>query len=112
MIDTIIRNLLSNAIKYTRKDGTITIGSKKSEQSVEISICDTGIGMTPDVLKKLFRIDIHNVSSPGTNKERGTGLGLILCQELVTKLKGKIEVTSEVNKGSIFTITLPLLPIS
>jgi signal transduction histidine kinase len=112
MLDTIIRNLLSNAIKYTRKDGTITISSKKSEQSVEISICDTGIGMNPDVLKRLFRIDLHNVSYPGTNREKGTGLGLILCQELITKLKGKIEVTSEKNKGSVFTITLPLSPIS
>jgi signal transduction histidine kinase len=112
MLDTIIRNLLSNAVKYTPKDGTITIGSKKSEQSVEISIADTGVGMKPDVVKKLFRIDAPNVSSPGTNKERGTGLGLILCQELVVKLNGKITVTSEENKGSIFTITLPLLPIA
>lgn len=112
MLDTIIRNLLSNAVKYTPKDGTITIGSKISEQSVEISIADTGVGMKPDVVKKLFRIDVPNVSSPGTNKERGTGLGLILCQELIVKLNGKIEVTSEENKGSIFTITLPLLSIA
>lgn len=112
MLDTIIRNLLSNAVKYTPKDGTITIGSKKSDQSVEISIADTGVGMKPDVVKKLFRIDVPNVSSPGTNKEKGTGLGLILCQELIVKLNGKIEITSEENKGSIFTITLPLLPIA
>jgi signal transduction histidine kinase len=108
MIDTIIRNLLSNAIKYTHNEGSITIGSKKGEHDVEISIGDTGIGIKPDSLEKLFRIDVQNVSSPGTNGECGTGLGLILCQELVTKLKGKITVTSAVNKGSVFTITLPL----
>ncbi len=108
MLDTIIRNLLSNAIKYTPKDGTITISSKKNEQSLEISIRDTGVGMNPAVLENLFRMDAQNVSSRGTNGERGTGLGLILCKELVTKLSGKIEVTSEENKGSVFTITLPL----
>lgn len=108
MLDTIIRNLLSNAIKYTPKDGTITISSKKREQCLVISICDTGVGMKPDVLENLFRMDAPNVSSPGTNGERGTGLGLILCRELVTKLSGKIEVTSEENRGSVFTITLPL----
>lgn len=108
MIDTIIRNLLSNAVKYTHNEGSITIGSKKGEHNVEISIGDTGIGIKPDSLEKLFRIDVQNVSSPGTNGENGTGLGLILCQELVTKLKGKITVTSAVNKGSVFTITLPL----
>lgn len=108
MIDTIIRNLLSNAVKYTHNEGSITIGSKKREHDVEISIGDTGIGIKPDSLEKLFRIDVQNVSSPGTNGESGTGLGLILCQELVTKLKGKITVTSAVNKGSVFTITLPL----
>lgn len=108
MLDTIIRNLLSNAIKYTPKDGTITISSEKREQCLVVSICDTGVGMKPDVLENLFRMDAQNVSSPGTNGERGTGLGLILCRELVTKLNGKIEVTSEVNRGSTFSITLPL----
>jgi signal transduction histidine kinase len=112
MVDTIIRNLLSNAVKYTYEGGSITISSNKSEHHVEISIGDTGIGMQPDTLKRLFRIDVRNVSTPGTNEENGTGLGLILCHELVTKLNGRIEVKSEVNKGSIFTITLPLSPIS
>ncbi len=110
MIDTIIRNLLSNAVKYTHNEGSITIGSKKGEHDVEISIGDSGIGIKPDSLEKLFRIDVRNVSNPGTNGESGTGLGLILCQELVTKLKGKITVTSAVNNGSVFTITLPLSP--
>lgn len=108
MLDTIIRNLLSNAIKYTCKDGTITISSKKNEQSLEISIRDTGVGMKSDVLENLFQMDAQNVSSPGTNGERGTGLGLILCKELVTKLNGKLEVISEENRGSVFTLTLPL----
>lgn len=111
MIDTIIRNLLSNAVKYTREEGSITIGSKKGEHSVEVSIGDTGVGMKPDVLEKLFNIDLRNVSTPGTNGEGGTGLGLILCRELVANLNGKIYVTSEVDKGSVFTITLPLSSI-
>ncbi len=108
MIDTIIRNLLSNAVKYTHKDGSITIDSKMDEHSVEISIGDTGIGIKPDSLEKLFRIDVPNVSIPGTNGEGGTGLGLILCHELITKLRGKITVNSTVNSGSVFTITLLL----
>lgn len=112
MIDTIIRNLLSNAVKYSYEEGSITISSKKDEHYVEINIGDTGIGMDPDALEKLFRIDVRNASTLGTNGERGTGLGLILSKELVSKLNGKITVKSEVNKGSVFTVTLPLSSIS
>jgi len=108
MLDTIIRNLLSNAIKYTHENGSIIISSKKSDHDVEISISDTGIGIEPTILENLFKFDLQNVNTPGTNGEGGTGLGLILCLELVTKLNGKIRVSSEVNKGSIFTINLPL----
>jgi signal transduction histidine kinase len=108
MVDTIIRNLLSNAVKYTGEGGSIGISCQKGEQYIEISFEDTGIGMKPEVLEKLFRLNEQKVSTPGTNGERGTGLGLILCQELITRLNGKIEVTSEVNKGSKFTIYIPL----
>lgn len=112
IVDTIIRNLLSNAIKYTCEEGLIIIDSKRGKHSFEISISDTGIGMKPDVIEKLFRIDVRNISAPGTKGERGTGLGLILCQELVTRLNGKIEVNSQENKGSVFTITIPLETIN
>jgi len=106
MINLIIRNLLTNAIKFTNKGGIIDITSKSEEDKHYIIITDTGIGMSKDDINKLFRLDVHH-SSVGTNKEGGTGLGLILCKELVEKHSGKIWVESEPKKGSKFIFTLP-----
>jgi len=108
MIDTVVRNLLGNAIKYTHENGLITVSYKKNNHFVEISICDTGIGMSQQVIEKLFRIDEKNVSMRGTNGEKGTGLGLILCKEFVEKHGGKIWVESEKEKGSTFYFSVPL----
>ena len=71
-----------------------------------ITVRDTGLGMTPDELGKLFRIDVH-FSSPGTNGEHGAGMGLILCRELVALNRGTIEAQSEPGSGSAFTVSLP-----
>jgi signal transduction histidine kinase/ligand-binding sensor domain-containing protein len=106
MINTVIRNLLSNAIKYTNPGGEILIGCIRKDSKIEVSIRDTGTGMTPEVLDKLFRVDA-NFSSEGTQGETGTGLGLILCNEFVTKNGGTISVESSPGKGSKFTFTLP-----
>lgn len=107
LLKTILRNLLSNAIKYTDKGGKVTISSKPTDESVEISVTDTGVGMTSEAVEKIFRIDTK-YSTPGTAKETGTGLGLILCKEFVEKHGGKIWVESEVGKGTTFTFTLPV----
>jgi len=107
MLMTILRNLISNAIKFTPEGGTITLNAKEKDFMVEISVSDTGVGITPDAIEKIFRIDV-NYTTKGTNNESGTGLGLIVCKEFVEKHEGKIWVISEVNKGSTFFFTLPI----
>lgn len=107
MANTILRNLLTNAIKFTHESGKVILSTQKRDGFLEISITDTGIGIHPKDLEKIFRID-SKFSSLGTNNERGTGLGLILCKEFVEKQGGGIWVESELGKGSKFTFSLPL----
>lgn len=109
MTRTVIRNLITNAIKFTRKNGKICIKAelyKENQEFVKISIEDSGIGISKERLSKLFSID-ENISTTGTENEKGTGLGLILCKEFTTKMGGDIFVESEEGKGSCFHITLP-----
>jgi two-component system, sensor histidine kinase and response regulator len=106
MILTVIRNLISNAIKYTRDGGSITIDVNRKKDFYELSVTDTGIGIKPENMEKLFRIDI-NYSTRGTADESGTGLGLILCKEFVQKNGGSLWVESEYGKGSTFKFTVP-----
>ncbi len=101
----IVDNLLSNAIKFTRDSGKIIIENKESDGLYEISISDTGIGMEKEKIKKLFLVG-ENTSTRGTSGEIGTGLGLILCKELLEKNGHKISVTSEPGKGSTFYFTI------
>jgi PAS domain S-box-containing protein len=113
MIKTILRNLVSNAIKYTQPGGQVKILTetiaKTSENRGMLQVCvhDSGIGINPEMLPKLFRID-EKVRSSGTAQEKGTGLGLILCKELVEKNGGIIFVKSEPEKGSRFCFTIPM----
>jgi two-component system, sensor histidine kinase and response regulator len=107
MLSTVIRNLVSNAIKYTKEEGTITCRANLKDDKLEISINDTGIGIKPENLPKLFRIDI-NYSTRGTADEGGTGLGLILCKEFISKNDGEIWVESVFGEGSTFKFTIPL----
>jgi PAS domain S-box-containing protein len=104
-LQTIIRNLTSNAIKFTKHGGNISITSKPDKDKTQISITDTGIGMDSDMISKLFRIDGY-INRQGTEGEPSTGLGLLLCHELVEKHGGKITVESEENKGSTFRFTI------
>jgi signal transduction histidine kinase len=106
MITTVIRNLISNSIKFTPVGGSIFISTKKNDNQIEITIRDTGVGISEENLRKLFRID-QNKSTFGTQGEKGTGLGLILCREFVEKNGGEIWVESETGKGSSFIFTLP-----
>jgi len=104
---TILRNIVSNALKFCNINGSITISSKFIQNNfIEIEIKDTGVGMLKTDLEKLFKLDIHH-STLGTSNEKGTGLGLILCKELVEVSKGTIRAESEIGKGSSFFITIP-----
>lgn len=105
MIKTAIRNLLSNAIKFTPASGQIDISCQEESERVKIRVQDSGVGMNQKLIDKLFKID-EKVSHPGTNDEKGTGLGLLLVKEFVEKNGGEISVQSEVGKGSVFTIEL------
>ncbi len=106
MVRTVIRNLISNAIKYTHEGGSIKVYATLKNNLYELSVSDTGIGIKPENIEKLFRIDF-NFSTHGTADETGTGLGLILCKEFITKNSGEIWVESEFGKGSTFRFTLP-----
>jgi two-component system sensor histidine kinase/response regulator len=106
MAATVMRNLVSNALKYTASGGTVTIQAHDAGEQITIAVSDTGVGIAPEHLAKLFRIDAHH-ATPGTAQEKGTGLGLILCQEFLEQHGGTITVVSEVGQGSCFTITLP-----
>lgn len=107
MIHTVLRNLLSNAVKFTPRQGKITINAKEDTQKAIISIADTGIGMKHEQVEKLFSID-KKESREGTDNEKGTGLGLILCKEFLERNGGEICVESQLEKGSVFSFTLPL----
>lgn len=107
MLSTIIRNLLSNALKFSYPKSEITLFSEIKGDMLHLSVCDRGIGISQDQQEKLFKIE-SNSSTLGTNKESGTGLGLILCKEFTETNGGKIWLTSEEKKGSTFTFSIPL----
>jgi len=107
MLNTILRNLVSNAIKFTFKNGKINLAATVSNSWATISVSDNGTGMSPETVDKIFAL-ASNVSTPGTNKEKGTGLGLLLCKDFVEKHGGTIWAESEEGKGSAFRFTLPL----
>ena len=106
MLDTVLRNLISNAIKFTQESGTVRIIAEQIEDNlVEISVSDTGVGIKSEDIDKLFQVNI--IRTAGTSGEKGNGLGLVLCQELVEQCGGTIGVESEVGKGSRFYVRLP-----
>ncbi|MDT3740012.1 MAG: HAMP domain-containing sensor histidine kinase [Candidatus Kapabacteria bacterium] len=112
MLNTIFRNLISNAVKFTPHGGTFEIGSfikpadsEHSKEYVQVYFRDTGVGIAPDKLTSIFSIGEYG-STEGTSGEKGTGLGLILCNEFIKYHGGKIWVESEEGKGSTFNITL------
>ena len=106
MLKLVLRNLISNGIKFTNKRGFVAVSAVKKDMIVEITVSDNGVGIAEGDLGKLFRDDVR-YSTEGSSKEQGTGLGLLLCKEIVEKHGGKIWFESEVNKGSIFYFTIP-----
>jgi len=106
MLQTILRNLLSNALKFTPDSGRITLAAQPLADTVEITVTDTGCGISPEMLSDLFRTDRHTTTL-GTKGEPGSGLGLLLCHDLVQKHGGNLQVDSTVGVGTTFRFTLP-----
>lgn len=97
-------NLINNAIKYTKKGGTISINLKTTPKTIIFSVIDSGIGISKDEIKNIFNKFYQVDKSKNTS---GLGLGLTIVNRIVQLVKGKIEAESIINKGSIFTVTLP-----
>ncbi|MGV3541184.1 MAG: tetratricopeptide repeat-containing sensor histidine kinase [Rufibacter sp.] len=106
MLRFVLRNLLANAIKFTPDEGTITLLASQEGSFLQLSVKDTGVGISPERQATLF--SNHLRSTSGTHQEKGTGLGLILCKEFVEKNGGSITVQSTQGVGSIFTVALPM----
>jgi signal transduction histidine kinase len=107
MITTVIRNLISNAIKFTPNDKNISVSITKNEKYWIIRVEDEGVGVSEENRNKIFDLN-SNFTTFGTNKEKGSGLGLLICQEFVKKHGGKIWVESEEGVGSSFLFSIPL----
>ncbi len=104
-ISLVIRNLLANAIKFNRRGGLIMIREKSVGDEVEISVSDSGVGMNSSDLGKLFNAETH-FTNPGTQQEKGAGIGLLLTKEFIEKSGGSIWATSQLGKGSTFTFRI------
>ena len=113
MLNTVLRNLISNALKFTSSGGSLTISAKTHHgdelaQFIEISVTDTGVGIEQTDLKNLFRLDLHHTMR-GTAEEQGTGLGLIICKEMVEENGGQIWIESELGQGTTVRFTVPVV---
>jgi PAS domain S-box-containing protein len=106
MISAVLRNLISNAIKFTRSGGEIIVSAAETATEIVVSVKDNGVGISKERIEKIFSIG-ESESTPGTAKEKGTGLGLILCKEFVEKHGGRIWVESAEGKGSTFSFSIP-----
>jgi len=106
MLSVVLRNLISNSIKFTESGGYIKVQAKQNGNRVFVSVSDNGTGINPEDIVKLFRID-NRFTTLGTREEKGTGLGLTLCREIIERNGGKIIVESEPGKGSKFNFSLP-----
>lgn len=106
MMRSVIENLLYNALKFCTIADTITVDMTCRETCCRITVADTGIGIDKETMDKLFRLD-HHITTPGTNKEKGSGLGLIVCSEFVHKNKGRIWLESALDEGTTVYVELP-----
>ena len=106
MLATVLRNLVSNAVKFTLPGGTVTVGGMRTEHGIEVTVSDTGVGMPAGKVADLFRLDRRSTTN-GTAGERGSGLGLLLCRDLVERQGGELTVTSIPEQGTTFGFTLP-----
>ena len=126
MLNTVIRNLVSNALKFTSKGGKVTISARQQPNGegltecaaltskIEVSVTDTGVGMTPEHAKALLQIEPHSlpsshITTPSTEHGTGTGLGLVICQEMVEKNGGQIWIESKLGQGTTVRFTVPVM---
>lgn len=109
MLSTIVRNLLSNAIKFTDAEGSVSVSATVTGTMICVAVKDTGIGIAPQDQDKILG-NVMPLSTQGTRGEHGTGLGLILCREFISRHGGKLSLNSMVDEGSTFTFTLPMQP--
>lgn len=107
MLYVVLRNLVSNAIKFTADGKKIELRAHRQSGQVKIEVKDEGVGMNSEYINKLLT-EAHPTIKKGTSNEKGTGLGLVLCQQFVTLQKGTLKIESEEGKGSLFTISLPV----
>lgn len=107
MLKIVLLNLISNAIKFTNPNGEIEVSAIQNQNNIEITVSDNGVGMNEETLNELFKIG-KTVITNGTAAEKGSGLGLVLCEEFVEKQGGTIWVESKLGKGSDFKFTIPL----
>jgi PAS domain S-box-containing protein len=106
MLDSVMRNLILNAIKFSHKEGKIKVSAIEADHVIQVSVKDDGVGIPAEIQSGIFRIDKHTITT-GTDNEIGTGLGLILCKDFITRHQGSIWVDSTPGKGSTFTFSLP-----
>ncbi len=106
MVQTVIRNLIANSLKFTPPGGSIEVSSKRDGDMIRVTVSDTGVGMTADQVEKIFSLD-QNTSTTGTSGEKGTGLGLPLCKDMLERNGGRIWAESQPGEGSQFHFTLP-----
>jgi signal transduction histidine kinase len=105
IICLVLRNLLANAIKFSNTEGKILIDCMVDDSKVWLCVKDSGIGMSDETLKSIFKSNCGTKSIDGTNNEKGTGLGLSLCKEYLEKMEAEIRVESELGKGTTFWIS-------
>ena len=105
-LQRVFTNLVSNAIRYTPNNGTITVQTTPSERFLQVDVIDTGYGIAPEDLSKLFQ-EFYRADNPVNRERKGTGLGLVLVKKIVEAHGGKISVSSQMGKGSCFSFTLP-----
>lgn len=110
MLRSVLQNLITNGIKFSNPNSEITISAASDKEIVTVSVSDKGIGMDEDTLSKIFSLD-HSITTPGTAQEKGTGLGLVLCHEMIEKHSGKIWAASKKGIGTDFHFTLPLINV-
>ena len=105
-IEVVLRNLLSNAIKFTPEHGRVSLSAVESDGRVEVTVADSGVGMSREVLARLFQPDSY-FSTYGTAREKGSGIGLMLCKDFIERNGGLLQAESEEGRGSRFIFTLP-----
>ncbi|MEI8203888.1 MAG: HAMP domain-containing sensor histidine kinase [Bacteroidota bacterium] len=106
-LEIIFNNLLSNAVKYNKENGRVDIWVKTINEKVEITVSDTGIGMAEEDVEKLF-VDFFRIKNKQTKNITGSGLGLSIIKKIIDLYQGSIQVSSILEKGSIFVITFPI----